>query len=330
MSDPAGWNAWGPIGPPPARGRRLPPVTFGGILEITGRLTRRHAGRLVILATLFLLPAWLLSAAAGVQLVTTVLDLLPVPIPGRPIPQPVTFTPEESGRVAQALIILLATSLLLGLAGAVAAAAFSDVVQRDYRGLEPSVRQAALRALRRLPRILGTAVLGTLAFVGLLLGGVMMAVLLATLGGVDPSGGGLGVFLALVALVAFVLAAMVLSVRWSLAIVVVALEERGPLAALIRSWRLTAGAAWRTLGILLLVTLVVAVIGGLLSEILGLTVADLLFGESSSSALVVRTIFSAIISVLLAPLLPVAMTVLYFDQRVRHEAFDLTDEQREP
>jgi len=331
VNEPPGRNAWGPIEPPPAtRGRRLPPVAFGGILEITARLARRHTGRLLLLATLFLLPAWLLNAAAGLQLVTAVLDALAVPVGTRLIPQPVAFSPQQTQRIAEAALVVFATSLLVGLAGAVAGDAFSDVVERDYRGLSPSVRHAGSRALRRLPAIVGTVVLSTLGLVGLLLGGLMIAVLLALLGGVDPRGGGLGVFLALIVIVAFVAAALVISIRWALSNVVVALEEAGPLRALVRSWRLTAGSAWRTLGILFLVTLAVAVIGGLLSEILGLALADLVFGESSQAALLVRTVIGALLSVAFAPLLPLALTVLYFDQRVRREAFDLTDGREGP
>lgn len=327
MSEPFGWNTSEPIEPPRATGgRRLPPVSFGNILEITARLARRHTGRLLVLATLFLLPAWLLNAAAGLQLVTAVLDALPMRVAMEPIPQPVAFSPQEIKRIADAGLAAFGTSLLVGVAGAVAGAAFSDVVERDYRGLRPSVSHAGSRALRRLPAIVGTVVLSMLAVVGLLLGGAMIAVLLALLGGVDPGGGGLGVFLALIAIVSFVAVALVIAIRWSLSNVVVALESAGPLRALVRSWRLTAGSAWRTFGILFLVTLVVAVIGGLLSEILGLAIADVAFGESSQGALLVRTIIGALLSVAFAPLLPLALTVLYFDQRVRREAFDVTDD----
>jgi len=324
VSEPPGLNAWGPLGPPPPEEpRRLVPVSFGGLLEITARLARRHAGRLLVLAALFLLPAWLLNAAAGLQLVSAVLEALPVPAGIEPVRRPVTFTPEQTRRIAEAALLLLGTSALVGSAGAVAGAAFSDVVEQDYRGLEPSIGHAGARALRRLPAMLGVILLSTVALLGVLLGGLVLAALLSLIGGIDPSGGGLGVFLGLVLMVAFMAAVIVMSIRWSLSNVIVALEEAGPLRALVRSWRLTAGVAWRTLGVLLSVTLVAAVIGGLLSEILGLTFADLIFGESSQNALIVRTIISATLSVALAPLLPLALTVLYFDQRVRREAFDL-------
>ena len=330
LSEPGSWGGRGPVAPPssPPEGR-LSPVSFGGILEITARLVRRHAGRLLALAVLFLLPAWLLHAAAGLQLVTAVLDALPMPPGPGAVRPPVTFTPEQTQRILDASPLLVATSLLVALAGALGGAAFSDVVERDYRGQRPSIRHAGARALRRLPAILGALVLSMLAMAALMLGGLMVAVLLVALGGVDPGGGGPGVFLALVALVAFVGAAIVLGIRWSLGIVIVALEEAGPLRALVRSWRLTAGAAWRTLGIVVLVTLVVAVIGGLLSEVLGLALADLIFGASTDSSVVVRTFISAFLSVAFAPVLPLALAVLYFDQRVRREAFDLSEGSRD-
>lgn len=324
VNEPSSSNPWAPPEPPPPEEpRRLAPVTFGDILEITARLARRHAGRLLALATLFLLPAWLLNAAAGLQLVSTVLEALPAPVGIEPVRPPVAFTAEQTRRIAEAALLVLGTSALVGSAGAVAGAAFSDVVERDLRGLQPSVRHAGGRALRRLPAILGMILLSTLALLGVLLGGLVLAALLSLAGGVDPGRGGPGVFLGLVVMVAFVAAVVVMSIRWSLGNVIVVLEEAGPLRALVRSWRLTAGAAWRTLGVVLVVTLVAAVIGGLLGEILGLAVADVIFGESSQGALIARTIISATLSVVLAPLLPLALTVLYFDQRVRREAFHL-------
>ncbi|CAN5770391.1 hypothetical protein BH24CHL8_BH24CHL8_03630 [soil metagenome] len=331
MSEPPSWNTRGPLGPPPEdKARRLSPVSFGDLLEITARLARRHAGRLLVLATLFLLPAWLLNAAAGLQLVTAVLDALPLPAGVEALRPPVAFTPEQTRRIAEAALLVLGTSALAGSAAALAGAAFSDAVERDYHGLEPSVRHAGARALRRSPAILGTLLLSTLALVGVVLGGLVIAILLTFVGGVDPAGGGVGVFLALVAMVAFVAAAIVMSIRWSLSNVVVALEEAGPLHALVRSWRLTAGAAWRTLGTTLVVTLVAAVIGGLISELLGLALADLILGETSQGALIVRTVIGALLSVAFAPLLPLALTVLYFDQRVRREALDVKVEPLQP
>lgn len=331
MSEPPSWNTRGPLGPPPEdEARLLSPVSFGDLLEITARLARRHAGRLLVLATLFLLPAWLLNAAAGLQLVTAVLDALPLPIGVEALRPPVVFTPEQTRRIAEAALLVLGTSALAGSAAALAGAAFSDAVERDYHGLEPSVRHAGARALRRSPAILGTLLLSTLALVGVVLGGLVIAILLTFVGGVDSAGGGVGVFLALVAMVAFVAAAIVMSIRWSLSNVVVALEEAGPLHALVRSWRLTAGAAWRTLGTTLVVALVAAVIGGLISELLGLALADLIFGETSQGALIVRTVIGALLSVAFAPLLPLALTVLYFDQRVRREALDVKVEPLQP
>lgn len=326
MSQAGGPNAWGPIAPPPSpAGRRLPAVALGGMLEITARLVRRHAGRLLALAVLFLLPAWLLNAAAFLQVATAVLDALPLGARPGTVPPPVTFTPEQTQRILDAGLVLLGTSSLVGLAGALGGAAFSDLVERDYLGQLPSVRHAGARALRRLPSILGALLLSMLATAGLALAGLLVAAVLVTLGGVDQGGGGPAVFLGLVALVAFVAVAILLAIRLSLGIVVVTLEEGGPLRALVRSWYLTAGAAWRTLGVLFLMTLIVAVIGGLLSEILGLAIADLLFGAATRSSMIVRAIISALLSVVFAPLVPIALTVLYFDQRVRREAFDLPD-----
>ncbi len=111
-------------------------------------------------------------------------------------------------------------------------------------------------------------------------------------------------------------------VRWSVAIPALLTEGVGPARSLGRSWALVKGRWWRTCGILVVVyflqSVLVYAVGALV-----LAVAALVPGLSRDfqSALVTAgtTVAGSIVGVV--PF--VAITLLYFDLRVRREAFDL-------
>lgn len=112
-------------------------------------------------------------------------------------------------------------------------------------------------------------------------------------------------------------------------------EGMGPIAALRRSWRLTAGRRqWRVLGIAVLVvilyTLAVQVIAGIFSTIGTIAYVAVLLLSSFTLAwlgvmiLTVLTMLgSYIATVLLAPFLAASTVALYADLRMRHEAWDV-------
>jgi hypothetical protein len=122
--------------------------------------------------------------------------------------------------------------------------------------------------------------------------------------------------------------AVYLGLGWSLAIVVLVLESRAGRGALGRSGALVAGSRWRVLGVLLLLGLLgwvlTSVPAGLVG-VLGALASELVPGgrwlETAFSLL--STLVSALTGALFAPLGFIASTVLYYELRVRKEAFDL-------
>lgn len=304
----------------PGPGHRLAPVSFGTLLEISVRLLRRHARVFLLLAALFLLAPSLIAAAAGLVLFQALVPFFPRPGLGPAI----TADPAQLRALTDAVLGLLAVSVLSAIFAAMAATAFSLVVASDYRGDPVRARETLTGAVRRAPRAVGSMLLSLVAVLGLCAGAAAAVALIVAVFGRDATGGGLGVFLALVVAVAFVAAILVITIRWSLALPAVAIERAGPLKSLVRSWRLTRGGAWRAFGILAVATLATAVLGGLVSELLGLTLADLIFGDRSGEALVMRSVLSALVSVVFAPVVPVCLTVLYYDQRVRLEGVEVS------
>src|SRR4029077_13783842 len=91
---------------------------------------------------------------------------------------------------------------------------------------------------------------------------------------------------------------------------------------------LTRGQFWRLLGVLLLVTLVVAVAGGIMrlpfsfvAQVLLSTSAD--DGNGLLLYLLVTGIGTVISSAILQPFVAAVSALLYVDQRIRKEAYDV-------
>jgi hypothetical protein len=204
----------------------------------------------------------------------------------------------------------------------VAAIGFAWVVACDYHGRAVRLGDVLARALGRALVAIGSSLVTQAAIVGIVLAAVAGgAVLVAgTPGGLGQ--GGMTAFLAIVLAVVAVLAVLILSIRWALAIPIIATEQVGPVDALRRSWHLTASAAWRTFGLLFVTVLVVGVLSALVSELLALVVVDLV-STAAGVALAGETLVDVLVAVLFAPVTGVILTVYLFDQRVRKDGWDV-------
>jgi hypothetical protein len=195
-----------------------------------------------------------------------------------------TTSEDVFGRAVALAVAFAAIQLLIVqpfLVAAVARAA-ADV----YLGESISIGGTYRYALRRLPAILWITLLTTIAT---LLGFVLLIV---------PG------VLALVRL-AFAPAALVV-------------EGHRGMGAVRRSWRLTAGFFWRTLGTLLLSGLIVAIVSGIIGIPGELALQALGPGAWPISALV-----NALATVLVTPFGMLVVVLLYFDLRIRKEGFDI-------
>ena len=204
-----------------------------------------------------------------------------------------------------------------------ASAATALLIAERYLGRELSAGDSIRRSLPRVGAVLAVSLLIGLvlmiSFMPALLaigaGGGLAAV--SAQGGGTPSLGAAGAILGLM-LVGLVLMVLPVIVASALAVSLPALivEHINAGTALSRSWALTKGRRLRvafTLFVFLLI-LMIPYIG-----------IGLLFGfatPGSESALVVYVLQYAV-SLLLTPLLYCVITLLYFDLRVRREAFDL-------
>lgn len=114
----------------------------------------------------------------------------------------------------------------------------------------------------------------------------------------------------------------------ALAVPTLMLEPVGIWGALGRSVRLTQGQFWRLLGLLLLVGLVIGVAGAILRLPFSITGEVFLAGsDASGSGLVIYLLLTAVGSVasqaVLQPFSAAVSALLYIDQRIRKEAYDV-------
>ena len=108
------------------------------------------------------------------------------------------------------------------------------------------------------------------------------------------------------------------------------------LRAMRRSWRLVDRSWWRVLGVLLVMTIIAAVINGLLQtpfSVIGLVVATALSGDASASTAQlepamllnagITNIGGVIASTVTAPFAAAVTALLYIDLRIRREGLDV-------
>jgi hypothetical protein len=208
------------------------------------------------------------------------------------------------------------------------------------QGEQLAVGESIRRGARRLPAFVGMAVLSGLAVAGLILGlyivlffvvfaSAMAFGALGTLG----EGSAVGVVAAILAvfILIFYMAAVVavfipvgmLLARWVAAPALLIAEELGPIAALSRSWQLTRKNLWRTFGYLVLLVIFNFVVLGLPVAVLQWLLLFALTSQWYSwlSGLLVGV--SYLVNVLWYPFMVLALTLYYFDLRVRNESLDL-------
>lgn len=302
-------------GPPPAPGEPPPatgpvairPLNLGELLDGAFKLFVANWRTIVVVTGIFLVPLQLVSAYLQRDLLGGgMLEMIRDPAATQ------MFT--EAGGIGEDLAILLGVAqslvILPLITGAVAA-----VVAASYLGGSLQAGEALAAGVRRwwaliaswlllilaslLPLGLAAGILPLAATAGVPLVGVVLLGVVLVLGGIAGSLGVASLFAAAPA-----------------AIVV---EGLGPLQGLRRSARLVRPRLLAVLGSLVVAVLLVSVLSMVLGGIPQF--AGLMAGDRLGWVLVaVGGIAAGLVT---TPLLAIVVTLLYFDGRVRQEAFDL-------
>jgi hypothetical protein len=113
-----------------------------------------------------------------------------------------------------------------------------------------------------------------------------------------------------------------LCVVWSLSLPALLFEGAGPIQALRRSFALVKGRWWATF-LLVLVGLVLVTLFGTIVSLLPQAFAEIFAPENALANGIASVIGTTIAGVILYPYSSALLTIMYFDQRVRKEGFDL-------
>ena len=261
----------------------LRPLGIGEMVDGALRLYRTNFLTLIKISGAVLVPLGL------IQLIATVM-VGPVDFNAF-----VDIDPNATAAEQLAPLIPLYTALgltsLLTLAGTVLVQGASiTVFAQVYQGVEPDWKAS-----------LGT---GAKRFVALAVSTFLLSL-----------GSGLGLILCIVP-------GVFLFTTWSVSPAALVAEQKGPVAALSRSYQLVRGRFWPVFGAIVLSYLLYSVASQIVSAIASvITIAVSV--NTGTFSFVPTVVGSIIVSVLAAPFLAAMITIIYFDLRVRKEGYDL-------
>ncbi|HEX6293112.1 MAG TPA: hypothetical protein VFZ66_28280 [Herpetosiphonaceae bacterium] len=209
--------------------------------------------------------------------------------------------------------------------------ALAHGISQRYLGRETGVgesfgaalrRGAALIGARLIPTLIGAAitggVFGLLALLGVLLVGQSISdeSSAQSLAGIAILGMlGLG----LLAVISVLILALLVRIFFTSQAVMV--EGQGAWSSLVRSWHLTQGYFWRTVGYLLVILLLMYFLVSVPAMVI--VMPTVLLNVDPRIQLVISSVVSAVFSVIATPFSMISYTLMYFDLRIRKEGFDL-------
>jgi hypothetical protein len=287
---------------------QLRPLSFGEVLDGAFTLYRRHFVTLFLTSLVPQVPL----AIAMVGFLRQIQDARAAAVMG---------STDAVGRAMGYLLLLVMASAVCY---TLVWAALGRQASQAYTAAEVSVGDGFRRALRGFLPLLGVALVAGIAGLALSITVVLLAswIVAPVLGPTAPvTPVVVGVFF-----LVGMLAVWASIGTWLFAVVpAVVVERRGPFEAIGRSLALVKGAYWRVLGLLavcgLMMWLPVMGISLLTGQAAGL-------GAASPFAAVDRAVYfqqvaSTVIWALTTPYLLAAVVLLYYDRRVRTEAYDL-------
>lgn len=275
-------------------------MQLGEILDGSFNIFRRHFGLFMRLSILLV---WLPAA---------VVMYFQVRFSNNPLGA-IALLEERTGTVILAGLVWLVIATAAGL---MLKAGTIRIISDSYLGQEPDLGSALRLGIEKIvPMLLVSISKSLLVFIIFLfgVGGLVALVMVGKMAGPAMSGlvgfsGGVG----LVWLVIFV------ACGYGLTTPIVVLEDlSSSFDAFGRSWELTRGAKRKIL--------MTAAVAWLISQFLPQMVVSSISGVlgASSALQPLFIVAAALLSIVLAPILPCALTLLYYDLRVRREAFDL-------
>jgi hypothetical protein len=289
----------------------LRPLTIGELLDRSFTLYRQH---FVMFVTIMAVPS---LAMLGMLAAMTGLQVLAAPRPGvAPDPRDLLVM------LIPLVVLMVAFVAAYWMAYIFAVGATTKGVSDLYLGSVPTALSCYRGTWTHFGRLVLLTLLVFLRMMGLMLlcagvPGVIAAIVAVA---VPP----LGAFLMVLGIFGGSLAAMVLALRYALCAPALMMEGLGANAAIRRSIELTRGFLGRVF--LLAACAVIVTYSGLLIFQMPFLVGAALVGPESTLGFwlnILSSVMGTVGSAITSPLMLIGFAVLYFDARIRKEAFDL-------
>ncbi len=274
----------------------LRPLGFGEILDVGIKLYLRNWRPLILCVVGLVLPVQIVSVLLLLSVSPDLLD-------------PTATSPDLESEDASALLAAQGVSALLqGIVYVIATAACFKAVSDAYLGSTPSAGRSLRFAVRALPRLLLLGLVYVL-FVGVVVGVFVLLALISPI-------------VLAIAIVAAIVPVIYLSVALTLTVPALLFERASPVKALGRSYRLVKGRWWSICGIIIVGVMLVSFIAGILQAVIQIVPA--LLADGNEAVLAFSTVVAGTVSsALTTPYTAAVIALIYFDQRVRKEGFDL-------
>lgn len=295
----------------------LRPLSLGELYDGAFGAVRHNPGVTLGLTAVIVVAAVAVGTLISIPLTTLFTDLfgsLFAEVGTEPAFEELGFTQEILGvtygsAIGTGMLLTLATPLAMG----VMAISVSDSVI----GRKISVSDAWARTVKRAWFLIGFSLLSMLV--------VLVAYALATgivvgLFLIDPTVGVIGIFL--------VLAALLVGAVWAFTRVILippalAVEGGGFWETCRRAWKLTRGTFWRVLGIYLLTSLILGIIGQVVAVPVSLLLSLSMVMQSGAGLAVSYGITYVITGGMSVLFLGGVIALLYIDTRMRREGLDV-------
>lgn len=218
---------------------------------------------------------------------------------------------------AESLVAVFGLSALASVVSSLVAQVFT--VHGAYAGVtakRPTAADTWRATARRIVPVIGYT---------LLLFAAMTVAIFALAFAVVLIGGAAGAAAAVAGVLGMLVAITYLAGRLMFTIPVIVVERRGVFRALGRSWRLSHGRGWRTVGLYLLTGFVIGLATQGVSTVFSLVAMPLtIWYDAVAVTLIASVVASVVASAISLPLLNAAITLIYVDARIRQEGLDIT------
>jgi len=321
---------------------RAGPLSIGDLLDWAIRLYRARFGKLILTTAIFLVPIGVLSGIISGQTTTSYLQILLRAMQDPEILADRQLFADIQGDNSTLITLSYLLMPLSIAAGGLVSLALTRQSLAAVHNQELSIGEGIRLGLQRFWPWLGMTLATYAVYVGVI---ILVAIILFIVflflavvasgfmnvgnwegsqpGVVGFAGLLVGVFCLYVGMFILMFSPFVyLSTRWAVAIPILVDQNIGPLEALSESWKLTKGNVRRSVAYVVLLYLFYGIIYAAFMTI-AVFVSSLTLTSNMLASVAIFGAVGAVLPILWQPIASAAYTMLYYDLRMRNQAYDV-------